>query len=242
MHFATGAIAAWILAAYERFLQDVVAQTDLDLLHFSLHPFGAERLAAGFGLVLLHAAVVWGAAMVVYAGGVFWRAPRRWDLRGTAMLGWLAGALAAVSVIHAREASIPLLPWCVSLAASGACAAAFARLSRRSRRASQAAGLVALFAALVVPAIAMYPVASSYATAAKEHLIATIDAPQAISQRKDLKDRLEQTLDQIDALPALADYVAGPTDFLQRIGAHHRPRVFRVVEDGPRNVPPDVVG
>jgi signal transduction histidine kinase len=152
--------------------------------------------------------------MAVHAGGIFWRAPRRWDLLGTAMLGWLVGAGAAVGFINGRVDSIPLLPWCASLAACGACAAAFPRLSRRARRASQAARLVVFFAALVVPAIAMYPSLFSYATAAKEHLIATTYAPQAISQRKNLKDRLDQTLDQIDALPALADYVAGPSTAL----------------------------
>ena len=211
VYFVTGALAAFTLAVYERFLQRIVAQTDLDVLHFSLHPFSIQGLEVGFGLVLLHAAVIWGAAMAAHAGGVFWRRPRRWDLRATATIGWLAGAAAAVGVmVNARTDSIPLLPWCVSLAACGACAARSPRLSRRSRRASQAARLVALFAALVVPAIAMYPSLFFYATAAKEHLIATTYAPQATSQRKDLKDRLYQTLDQIDAMPALADFVAFP--------------------------------
>ena len=211
VYLVTGAIAAYALTAYQRFLQDVVARTDLDLLHFSLHPFSVQRLAVGSGLVLLHAAVIWGAALAVHAGGVFWRTPRRWDRWATATLGWLAGALAAVGIMHARAVSTPLLPWGLSLAACGACAVALTRLSRRSRRASQAARLAALFAALVVPAIAMYPSLFFYATAAKEQLIATTYAPQATSQRKNLKDRLEQTIDQIDALPGLVDYVAGST-------------------------------
>ena len=70
---------------------------------------------------------------------------------------------------------------------------------------------MALFAALVVPALAMYPSLFFYATAAKEKLIATTFAPQATSQRDDLKDRLYQTLDQIDAMPTLADFVACPS-------------------------------
>ena len=36
------------------------ADTDLDLLHFSLHPLSAARVALEFSLVLLHAAVIWG--------------------------------------------------------------------------------------------------------------------------------------------------------------------------------------
>jgi signal transduction histidine kinase len=212
VYFVTGAVAALMLAGYERFLQRIVARTDLDVLHFSLHPFSVEGLEFGFGLVLLHAAVIWTAAMVAYAGGVFWRRPRRWDLRATAVIGWLAGAGATVAVITAQSAGspIPLLPWCVALAACGASAAAFDRLSRGSRRASQAARLVALFTALVVPALAMYPSLFFYSTAAKENLIATTYAPQATSQRQDLKDRLYQALEEIDAMPVLADFVAYP--------------------------------
>ena len=43
------------------------------------------------------------AAMLAYAGGVFWRRPRRWDLRATATIGWLAGAAAAVAVDHRAD-------------------------------------------------------------------------------------------------------------------------------------------
>jgi hypothetical protein len=52
----------WLLWAYERLLRRVVADTDLDLLHFSLHPLSGARVAVEFSLVLLHAAVIWGAA------------------------------------------------------------------------------------------------------------------------------------------------------------------------------------
>jgi signal transduction histidine kinase len=209
VYVGTGVIAAAVLAGYERFLQEVVARTNIDVVHFSLHPFSVRGLSVGFGLVLLHAAVLWGAAMAAHAAGVFWRRPRRWDLRATAMLGWLAGAAVSVVAIHASVESIPLVPWLVALAACGLCAAAFERVSRRSRRSSQAARLVALFAALAAPALAMYPSLFFLATAAKERLIAVTYAPQATSHRKDLQDRLYQALDQIDALPNLADYVSG---------------------------------
>jgi signal transduction histidine kinase len=209
VYVVTGVIAAAVLAGYERFLQEVVARTNIDVVHFSLHPFSIRGLSVGFGLVLLHAAVLWGAAMAAHAAGVFWRRPRRWDLRATAMFGWIAGAAVAVAAIHASVESIPLVPWIIALAACGLCVAAFERVSRRSRRSSQAARLVALFVALAMPALAMYPSLFFLATAAKERLIASTYAPQATSQRKDLQDRLYQALDQIDALPNLADYVSG---------------------------------
>ena len=205
----TGALAGAAVAVYERFLQEVVGRTNIDVVHFSLHPFSVRGLAVGFGLVLLHAAVLWGAAMATHAGGVFWRRPRRWDLRATAIIAWLAGAAVTIALVHVRLDSIPLLPWGIAVATAGVCAAAFEWLTRHSRRASQAARLVALFVALVVPAMAMYPSLFFFATEAKERLIATTYAPQVTSQRKDLQDRLYQALEQIDNLPGLADFVSG---------------------------------
>ena len=61
---AAGAVDSWILVAYERFLERFVSGTTLDLLHFSLHPISATRLAIACGLVLLHASVMWTAAAV----------------------------------------------------------------------------------------------------------------------------------------------------------------------------------
>ena len=175
--------------------------------------------------------------MAAHAAGVFWRRPRRWDLRATAIFGWLAGAAVAVAAIHASVESIPLVPWIIALAACGLCAAAFEQVSRRSRRSSQAARLVALFVALAVPALAMYPSLFFLATAAKERLIATTYAPQATSQRKDLQDRLYQALEQIDALPNLADFVSRPVPR----HADDRPRVRGLVENRARDLPPHLL-
>jgi signal transduction histidine kinase len=210
LYAVTGAVAAAVIAVYERLLDGIVARTNIDVTHFSLHPFSVRGLAVGFGLVLMHAAIIWGAALLTHAGGVFWRWPRRWNLTATATIGWLVGAALTMALIE-RVASIPIAPWCVAVAAVAACAAAAERLSRHSRRVSQAARLVALFVALVVPALAMYPSLFFLATEAKERLIAATYAPQVTSQRRDLQDRLYQALEQIDMLPGLADYVSGPS-------------------------------
>ena len=211
VYVVAGAIAAAALAGYERFLQEVVARTNIDVVHFSLHPFSVRGLSVGFGLVLLHAAVLWGVAMVAHAPGVFWRRPRRWDLRATAICGWLAGAALAVIAIHACTSNrFRSLRGSSRSQRAGLCTAAFERVSRRSRRSSQAARLVALFAALAVPALAMYPSLFSLATDGEGTARSRRrTAPQATSQRKDLQDRLYQALEQIDALPNLADYVSG---------------------------------
>ena len=74
--FLAGVVTAALLWGYERLLRRVVADTNLDLLHFSLHPLSSGRLAVEFALVLLHAAVIWGAAAVLRLPPTLMRAPR----------------------------------------------------------------------------------------------------------------------------------------------------------------------
>jgi signal transduction histidine kinase len=206
-HLAAGALTAVILAGYERFLVQVVEHTDLDVLHFSLHPMVASRIAIGFALVLLHGAVIWGAAMLVQAIRVYWRTPREPRLRVVAALSWTIGAAVAVAVLDIRMPSLPVTALAVAIAAAGGCAVVLTTLPRRLQRGSQAARLVAVFAGFAVPALAMYPSLLSHATASKEQLIATRYAPRAASQRNEVQKGLREATEQIDALPNLIDFV-----------------------------------
>ncbi|HEX3704477.1 MAG TPA: ATP-binding protein [Vicinamibacterales bacterium] len=198
---AAGVADAWLLWMYERALQWVVLRTPLDLLHFSLHPLYPTRLVLAFGLVILHAAVIWMAAGVIRTPALVWQIPRRFARR-VGMLAWVAGVAAALAAIRPAPA-VPLGPLLVALAAAAACALALVEMRSLARRASQAARLGALFLALLVPALAVYPSLVSFATAAKERLVATDYGPQAASQREDLQERLRGALDTIDAMPSL---------------------------------------
>ena len=71
------------------------------------------------------------------------------------------------------------------------------------------ARLTALFLALAAPSLALYPSLFAFGTAGKEQIIESEYAPQALTQRDELRSRLYKTLDQIDAMPALADFVRG---------------------------------
>ncbi len=206
-HLAAGATAGLVLAAYEVLLRRLVTNTPLALLHFSLHPLETPRLAIAFALILLHAAAVWTAVVLTRAAATFSRWRRSAQTRRTAAGAWLLGALGAAAFV-ARSQSIPLWPLWILIAASGGCALAVARLGHGVRRASQAARLGALFAALVVPALATYPSLVAYATDAKEQLVADVYGPEALNQREDLQRRVQQTMDQIDAIPSLADFLA----------------------------------
>src|SRR5439155_22334847 len=68
--------ATTLLWLYARALQSIAARSSFDLLHFSLHPLEIVRLCMAFGLLLLHAALIWTAAAVMRAPAIFWRTPR----------------------------------------------------------------------------------------------------------------------------------------------------------------------
>ncbi len=207
LYFAAGITGALLVGAYERFLQGAVTRTHLDVLHFSLHPIDLPRFAVGFGLILMHAAVVWGVALLAHTVHVFWRTPRgRQPLRA---LAWCAGAAIAVTGLSLATRGVPLAPALVALGMAGVCAIALSALPRRARRASQAQRLAVIFLALAAPSLALYPSLFAFGTAGKEQIIESEYAPQALTQRDELRSRLFKTLDQIDAMPALADFVRG---------------------------------
>src|SRR5262249_30766087 len=127
--FASGAI----LWGYENLLRRVVADTNLDLLHFSLHPLSATRIALEFALVMLHASVVYGIVVVLRVPSLFWRVPATPAARGSVVSGWLAGAAAATLLARGVGAAVPLGPLWLALGATAAAAAAVAHTRGRMR-------------------------------------------------------------------------------------------------------------
>ena len=207
MFALAGASDTGVVWAYERFLQGLVSRTALDLLHFSLHPLDAARIVLSFGLVLLHAGVIWGAAVVLRLADLAWRRPRRRSLATAAVLSWIAGAGVATLAASRLSGPTPFIPQLVALAAVGGCAYLLAKPRGRMRRASQAARLGALFLALVVPALAMYPSLQAFATSAKEQLVAETFGPQAVTLREDLQRQLDSALGDIDRMSDLPSLV-----------------------------------
>jgi signal transduction histidine kinase len=211
-YFTAGVVDAAALWTYERFLQGLVSRTGFDLIHFSLHPLSASRMAISFGLVLLHAGLIWTGALVLRLADLAWRRSRRPALRAAAVGSWTAGVVAAAGAASRIWGPVPLAPLAIALAATAACAVALSRPRGPVRRASQVARLLLLYLALVVPAFAMYPSLEAFATTAKEQIVANVFAPQAINQREDLQRQRDRTLEQIDAMPYLSSLVEGKTD------------------------------
>jgi signal transduction histidine kinase len=123
--------------------------------------------------------------------------------------GTAAGALVTAAVVYQVSESVPLAPLGFAFVAAAAGAFALGSLGGRLHRLSQSARLGVFFVALVAPAVAMYPSLYADATAAKERLVVNDYAPEAASQRDDLQRRLQQTVEQIDQVPSLPEFVLG---------------------------------
>ena len=211
-YLVAGLLATGLLGIYQDALKRLVAHTSLDVLHFSLHPMSATRLAVAFALVLLHAAVIWSAVVVIRAAGLLARTPRTRSARAWIAGGSLAGVSVAAVLVRVASPAIPLPTLGAALIAVAGCAIALQRLSGRIRRVSQTQRLGMFFLALLAPALAMYPSLFADARSAKEQLVGSVYGPQAASQREDLQHRLQQAVDQIDALPSLSEFVVGSDD------------------------------
>ncbi len=198
-----------VLWGYVRLLAGIGGDTATRLLAFSLYPLDAARLASSFGLILLHAAFVWSAALMLRSAVVAIRRPRSpwW----TTAAPWAAGAGLALAVLSRTLEDVPVVPLGVAIATSGACAAALSRPRARVRRASQAARLGAFFLALLLPALAMYPTLHALASETRERLVGEEFAPQAVNLRDDLQERLRGALEAIDTLPSLEAFITEPS-------------------------------
>jgi signal transduction histidine kinase len=205
---AGGTAAALLSLTAAHVVYDAFEATAPAVVRFSLYPWDPARLARLIGLVLIVGAALWVATALLGLTISRWRVSRR-DI-GTAfrtLVLWLLpavllGAGALVFAWHTPALAI------VAGAVAAAVAAFYApRWGPRFRRAPQAARLLALFVALMIPALLVYPSARAAAERAPRSLIESRYAPQALAHPQDLQARLDRALAQIDAMPALADLV-----------------------------------
>jgi len=211
--FLAAIVATGVLWYYGRLLRSIATHSSFDLLHFSLHPIEATRLCVAFGLVLLHAAVIWLAAAVLRTTVVWLRMPRSASLVAVRSVAAGAGVTAVVALTRSAPSPIPVGPLLIAVSVVFLAVAALSLPHGPVRRASQAARFGLLFLALLMPAVAMYPSIDAFATASRERTITTDFAPQVARQREDLKlVRLPHALDAIEAIPSLAEFVTGTSE------------------------------
>ncbi len=203
---AAGVVLAAVVSGHLALLRNTIANTTLDLLHFSLSEWNAPRLALQLGLVLAHASAVGLGVGILRLALARWRVPRgNWRLRGLTILCWII-PLVVWRFIVERQLS-QQLPLAASVTLVVALAFYGTRMTARFRHGSQTFRLTLVTLALIAPAFAFYPALFQLAWRAKAQSVESLYAPQAIKQRDDVRKVLERSLDQIDALEDLDERV-----------------------------------
>ena len=199
-----GVAVAAVLVLFEHLLRRAVDPASVDLRHFSLHPWGATRLALLVGILACHIAALWACTLVLSAALARWRLPASATaLRVRVALLWVAPSVAIAILTRWRDWTLPGLGLVLS-----ALACAVAALAGRSvvgwyRHTTVAARILALFVAFLIPALLLYPSVDYFAEAAMRSLIATRYAVQAQKHSETLQERLTEARREIDALTAL---------------------------------------
>jgi signal transduction histidine kinase len=199
------AIAA-ILLGHIALLQDTIAHTNLDLVHFSLHPWEMSRLTMQVGLLTAHAAAIGLAVVVLRAALHHWRIPRKdWRMWGATLLAWAIPAV--VFQLIAGQTGTRVLPLVAPILVAIGLAIAAGRLAARYRHGSQGFRLTLLTLPMIAPAFAFYPSVVQLARDAKEDFVEARYAPQVRNLRQNVQMQVQQSLGQIDAIPELADLI-----------------------------------
>ncbi|HSC28506.1 MAG TPA: HAMP domain-containing sensor histidine kinase [Vicinamibacterales bacterium] len=205
-----GSGSAILIVLFARLLDVAVDPLSVDLRHFSLHPWSGTRLLLLGGILALHVAVLWTAALLLAAAPSRWRLPRR--ARGSQILLlalWLLPAAAAAALIAWWGWAVPVAGTLASGAACAVAALVGHRVAAWYRHATVAARIFTLFLAFLLPALLLYPSVDFFARRATERLITTRFAVEAQNHPQALIDRLAEARDEIDALTFLPDLVGG---------------------------------
>ena len=201
-----GSVAIAVLVAQHALLADTVANTTLDLLHFSLHPWNTALTALQFAIVIWDATAVAVLVLIFRAAYLPWRIARRhWSIRLAAVSCWVLPTLIFLSP---QSVNRPLL---LALIVAASVALIATQLKARYRQGSQAFRLTLLSIGLVVPGLAFYADVFALGNRAKTELVETRYGPQALNQRRTIQSLMQQSLQQIDSFPGLADLVSVPT-------------------------------
>jgi signal transduction histidine kinase len=200
-----GTFAVGVLRAQHALLADTVANTTLDLLHFSLHPWNTALTALQFAIVICDATAIAVLVLIFRASYLPWRISRtQWRVRLATAVCWV---LPGLIVFSPQPVTGPLL---VALFLAASVALIATRLKGRYRQGSQAFRLTLLWIGLVLPALAFYADVFALANRAKTELVETRYGPQALNQRRTIQSLMQQSLQQIDTFPGLADLVSVP--------------------------------
>ena len=207
--FAAGLLVAALVRRYQHWLIEALVATPLDVAHFSLHPLDAPRLTFAVGLVALHVAVVWAAALLLQAATLPWRISWRSGRTLSLLIGcWVAGL--SVVLVFGDPVATPRAPTAWATATALALTLAIGRGRTPYRHASQGLRLVVGALAAIVPALGMYPTALTVGIRATDQIVETEFGPEALNLRRQVQDLVTGAREQIDRIPDLDDFVSAP--------------------------------
>ena len=205
-----GVSAAAALFVLIRLLRERVTAEAIDRWQFPLFPIDPQALLYLSSMLVVQLALCWTAAAVVAVAALRWRIT--WRRPGTGLLAmvlWIAPAL-ALAVLPAGWQPLPVEAL-VGCAAGVALFGVLAESIRRSyRRTTQAMRLILMFAALLLPTFAAYPMAAVLSDRASRTLIEREYAPATAQHSQHLLRQLDQARLEIDRIPNLLAWVSGP--------------------------------
>ena len=202
-----GIAVAAVFLGHVALLRDTITQTNLDLLHFSLHPWEASRVTMQVGLLMAHATAIGLAVVLLRAALHRWRVPRTdWRMWLLTLLAWTIPLFAWQSL--GGQWGAQTLPLLVAIVVAISLAMAAGRLAARYRHGSQAFRLTLLTLPMIAPAFAFYPTVVQLARDAKEKFVEATYAPQVRNLRQNVQMQVQQSLSQIDGIPELMDLIS----------------------------------
>jgi signal transduction histidine kinase len=201
-----GILLAGALVIFAGVLRRSLEGADVDLQHFSLHPWSGPRLTLLAAILSSHLATLWGGTLICALSLASWRVSRRTGNPLVAIFLWTAPSLALAAASVVRGWTVPPLGLAMSALACALAAFLAPEVSRWFRHATVAARILALFGAFLLPSLLLYPSVNFFTDRAVRHVISTEYAVEAQNHPQSLQKRLEEARGEIDALPRLEDF------------------------------------
>ena len=195
-HVSAGIAAVFVIFIYEQLLNDIVGNSQLDLVYPSLNPWDTSRISLLVGLLLLAAACQWIAASTLALTASRWHIAHRTQLSMFAC--WMIPVFSCFFYLEFNNFSFVVMslgPIILALTQP------FIR--RHYRTASQSARFVILFGLLVIPAVIAYPRMVEVGENAKRRFIEDRFSPSTAAHPQRLLESLSVTQDEIDVVIGL---------------------------------------
>jgi signal transduction histidine kinase len=205
-----GAAATGLLRLVLGLITDTVGEGRTDLLTLAIQSGYAPRLTVQLGLFGIAAALFWAQVLLLRTALLGWHRgrPATWRWRVETLGAWLLPTVLwqTGSWLGDREQpELALVGW---MAAAGVAALVASRGIAWFRHGTQGRRLATVYAALLLPTLLTYPLLLDAVVRAKRHLVATQYAVEALNHPQELQNRLARALEQIDAMPGLAEIIA----------------------------------